>query len=84
MKMKRYYVGSRDIGRSIQYGKNAACTMNTPEEAISEATRKIQNNEGDCYVIVKIVAVVKKDNPPVKVTFVPAGFELEDNESFCD
>ena len=64
--LKKYYVGARHIGQSIQHGSNADCTRLTIDEAIDDAKKQIQGG-ADCVVIVKIVCIVRKDFPPITV-----------------
>ena len=65
--LKKYYVGARHIGQAIVDGHNASCTRHTMDAAIEEARQKVRNGEVDCAVVVQIVAVVRKDYPPVTV-----------------
>jgi len=64
--LKKFYVGARHIGQSIQHGSNADCTRFTIDEAIDDAKKQIQGG-ADCVVIVKIVRIVRKDFPPITI-----------------
>lgn len=68
--MKKYYLGSTDIANHIINGKDAANTIENLEEAIERATDKIREDSSKIVIIVKIVAIVTPDRPPVKVKMV--------------
>lgn len=69
--MRKYYVGAKHIGRAIGNGTDAECMRNTPDDAIQEAKRMIQETPGmDCAVVVEVIAVVKRSPPPVIVEYV--------------
>jgi hypothetical protein len=67
--MKKYYVGARHIGQSIQHGSNADCTRETLDDAIADAKQQIRGG-ADTVVVVKIVAIVRRDHPPISVETV--------------
>lgn len=69
--MKRFYVGALHIGAAVQKGRDASCTHDTVEEAVEDAKAKIRRDQiGDCFVVVQIVRVVRKDDPPITVETV--------------
>ena len=66
--IKRYYMGAKHIGAAIKMGHNADCTRDTFEQALEDARNAISTERGvDTVVIVKIIAVVRRDSPPVVV-----------------
>jgi len=64
--LKKYYVGARHIGDAIGNGENANCTHQTLNAAIEEAKKKIREG-ADCVVVVEIIRVVRRDDPPITV-----------------
>lgn len=67
--MKRFYVGAKHIGAAIGRGVDTSCQRDTLEEAIREAETMIRNREAESLVIVKIIAIVKIEQP-IKIEFV--------------
>jgi hypothetical protein len=68
--IKKFYVGAKHIGAAIAAQGNAACTRDSIEEAISDAREMVRRGEVQTAVIVKIVAVVRKEYPPIAVDFL--------------
>ena len=64
--MKKFYVGARHIGASIHHNSNADCTRATVEEAIADAKTQVRAG-ADCVVVVEIVAIIRREHPPVSV-----------------
>lgn len=62
--MNKYYVGAKHIGSAIRNSGNADgychATMN---EAIEAAKDSIREGNADCLVIVKIIAIVRREIP---------------------
>ena len=67
--LKKYYVGAKHIGQSVQHGNNADCTRETFDDAIADAKKQIREG-AQCVVVVKIVAIVRRDSPPITVETV--------------
>ncbi len=66
--IKKYYVGAKHIASAIRMGNNADCTRDTFEQALTDARQTIANERGvDSVVIVKIIAVVRRESPPIVV-----------------
>jgi len=63
----KYYCGARHIGSAVARGDNAPIQRYTIEEAIADAKEQIRTQGVECVVVVEIVAVVRKDYPPVTV-----------------
>ncbi len=68
--MNKYYVGARHIGTAIGQKSNASCTHLTLEGAIEEAKDKVRRGEISHAVVVKIVAIIREEHPPVAVEMV--------------
>lgn len=66
--MKKFYVGAIHIGAAISAGQDVPATHNTVEEAVEDAKRKIGKNAADCLVVVEIVRIVRREDPPIVVT----------------
>jgi hypothetical protein len=62
--MDKYYVGAKHIGSNIaRHGHSNGYTVGTVEEAIEQAKETIRNGGADCLVVVKIVAIVRREVP---------------------
>lgn len=59
---KRFYVGAKHIALGDDNHLHV-----TEQDAINEAINECKLT-GNRQIVVKIVAVIEKDNPPVKVT----------------
>lgn len=68
--IKKYYVGSVQIGEAVGRGENQSNQCETVEEAIEKATHAIRKGTVDCAVVVEIIRVIRKDYPPVIVEIV--------------
>jgi hypothetical protein len=64
----KYYVGAEHIGNAIVRGEIPHLCHPSLDDAIADARKKLAaDNRRDGVVIVKIVAVVKRQEPPVVV-----------------
>lgn len=64
--LNKYYVGAKHIGAAIARRGDPAGTayaVPTMEDAIEQAKQTIRNGEAECLVIVKIVAIVRREMP---------------------
>jgi hypothetical protein len=62
--MDKYYVGAKHIGAAIgRHGHANGYAVPTLEEAIEQAKNTIRDGGAECLVIVKIVAVVRREIP---------------------
>lgn len=70
--MRKYYVGAKHIGAAVGLGMDAGCMRETPEHAIEEATKMIQESNGSItsLVVVEVIAIVKRSPPPVEVEYI--------------
>ncbi len=68
--LKKYYVGSVQIGEAVGRGENQSNMCETVEEAIAKATNAVRKGTVDCAVVVEIIRIVRKDYPPVTVEIV--------------
>lgn len=65
--VNNFYIGASHIAQSIKRGvKNSHC-HETLEQAIADATNKIQHGTDDFIIIVQVVKVVCRTPPPVEV-----------------
>lgn len=71
--VKKFYAGAKHIGAAIKRGHNAECTRATVDEAIADAKNAIRNGEADVMVVVEIVAIVRRDHPPITVEVLSRG-----------
>lgn len=65
--MHRFYMGAEHIGDAIARGMNAPITRLTMEDAIRDARKKLADSGVDAVVVVEIVAVVYREDPPVEI-----------------
>jgi hypothetical protein len=65
--IKKYYVGAKHIGQAIHDGRNSDCTRATLDDAILEAKNMIENGEVNCAIVVQIVRIVRRTQPPITV-----------------
>ena len=68
-KLNKFYCAAEHIGRSVSLQQNDAWTRETEAEAIEHARTMLERDlTKDTVVIVKMVAVVRRQKPPVKIT----------------
>ncbi len=66
--MKRFYQGAEHIAASIARGKNASITRDTMEDVVNDARAILARDpHRECVIVVEIVAVVYREQPPIKV-----------------
>lgn len=70
MRHNSYYHAARHIAQAVSNNTDAQCTFQTMEQAVDDAKRKIRIGEANEVVIVKMVAIVKRDEPPVVMEFL--------------
>ena len=69
--MNRYYIGADHIARAAASGKDDSHTRGSLDEAIEAAKQHLSLNPNTKHVsIVKIVALVSIEDPPVRVTLL--------------
>lgn len=68
--MNKYYVAADSIARPLVKGQNADNTHADLADAIRRAENEIQQTGADIKVIVKIVAIVRREKPPVSVEVI--------------
>lgn len=62
--MNKYYVGAKHIGSTIARNDHAdGYTQPTVGDAIAQAKETIRRGEAECLVVVKIVAIVRREVP---------------------
>jgi len=66
-KINKFYVGAAHIAEAIGNGSNDEWSHSTLESAINHAKHVMERDEKDCAIIVKIVAVLKRESRPIKV-----------------
>jgi len=66
-KINKFYVGAAHIAEAIGNGSNDEWSHSTLDSAINHAKHVMERDEKDCAIIVKIVAVLKRENRPIKV-----------------
>lgn len=67
--MNKYYLGALHIARSVRDKSNNAHTMETLEEAIDAAKKRVLAGE-DCVIIVEIIRIVRRQENPIIVEIV--------------
>lgn len=65
--LTRYYIAARHIAEAVERGQNADCTFPSLENATEEAKRRIREGEVNSCLIVEIVRVVRKAEPPIEI-----------------
>ena len=65
--LNRFYLGASDMARLIGKGQNPTNTFTTIEEATDAAKTRVEDNETQCEIVVRIVRIVKRSKPPVKI-----------------
>ena len=63
----KFYVGAKHIAASIASSENNEWSHKTFEDAIAHAKSQMENEGLHCAIVVKIVAVLKRASPPIKV-----------------
>lgn len=69
-KINKFYVGASHIAEAISEGKNSEWTQATLEDAIEHGKMIMERDDKDCTLVVKIVAILKRQKNPIKVTRV--------------
>jgi len=68
--MNRYYMAAQHISYAVSKGQNVAHMLPTLDDAIEKAKLEIAKGNTECVAIVKIVAVVRRQTPPVDVEYL--------------
>lgn len=69
-KINKYYVGARHIAEAIYENHNDDWTSESLAEAIKKAKIQFDAENLDCAIVVKIVAVIRREKNPVTVKMV--------------
>ena len=65
--MNKFYVGAAHIANAIGQGRNDPWSKPTLEAAIKHGKSIIEEEDKDCVIIVKVVAVLKREKTQIKV-----------------
>lgn len=65
--INKFYVGAKHIAAAIADGCNDEWSHENIEKAIAHAKRQLEDEGVECAIVVKIVAIVKREARPVKV-----------------
>jgi len=67
MEINKFYVGAAHIATAIESGCNAEWSHSTYEKAVEHAKAIMEREDKECAIIVKIVAVLRRETRPIRV-----------------
>jgi hypothetical protein len=65
--INKFYCGATHIAKDVMQNVNNVHTHPTAADAIAQARQHVEGGKSECEIVVQIIAIVKRQKPPVTV-----------------